>query len=48
MKKDRFEIRISTHLRNRLHVIAKQQGMSDSEAARLAIRKWVESEEGKR
>lgn len=44
-KEERFEIRISTYLKNRLHSVAVRQDLSDSEAARLAIRKWIEQED---
>jgi hypothetical protein len=44
-KKGRFEMLIGKHLRDRLSLVAKDQQLSDSEAARIAIREWVQKQE---
>jgi len=45
-KQRRFEIRIGSELRVRLHKVAMDMEASDSEAARIAIRQFVNKKEG--
>jgi len=45
-KQRRFEIRIGSELRMRLHKVAMDMEASDSEAARIAIRQFVNKKEG--